>query len=331
MNPDELDQWLRKHTESEEHYLAHDAAYIAERQKEVVGIDDGMMRVPLRAKILTGGNRFIFKKPSRFLDYPEHVHDWVELEYMYAGSCVHHLNGTPVRLAEGQSILVDQNTRHKVPLLGEDQILLNLFFGPETIPSLVGQLPSSQSVVADFLSNTLSQTARKDSYIHFASEDSWRLRALVEGFCCDYLDGGPDQNELLSHVFQLIMFELIHLCRNGKSSASLESSRTASILPALHLIEERYQDITLEEAASELGLSPAYLSRLLKKQTGSSFQRLLTRQRMSEATRLLSLNIFSVTEVAERVGYNNVTFFYRKFQEEFGCSPGAWREQHPNG
>ena len=126
MNPDELDLWLRKHTESEEHYLAHDAAYIAKRQKEVVGIDDGMMRVPLRAKILTGGNRFIFKKHSRFLDYPEHVHDWVELEYMYAGSCVQHLNGTPVRLAEGQSILVDQNTRHKVPLLGEDQILLNL-------------------------------------------------------------------------------------------------------------------------------------------------------------------------------------------------------------
>ena len=46
---------------------------------------------------------------------------------------------------------------------------------------------------------------------------------------------------------------------------------------------------------------------------------------MSEATRLLSLNLFSVTEVAERVGYSNVTFFYRKFQEEFGCSPGAWR------
>lgn len=74
-----------------------------------------------------------------------------------------------------------------------------------------------------------------------------------------------------------------------------------------------------------MGVSPAYLSRLLKQQCGSSFQRLLTHQRMSEAARLLDLGTTSVTEVAHRVGYNNVTFFYRKFQEEFGCSPGTWR------
>ena len=331
MDPDELDRWLRKHTASEERYLAHDEAYIEKRREEVGGLDDGMMRVPLQAKILTGGNRYLFKKHSRFLDYPEHVHDWVELEYMYAGSCVQHLNGTPIELNEGQALLVDQNTRHKVPLLGEDQILLNLFFGPETIPSLVGQLPTSQSIVSDFLSNTMSLSARKDSYIHFASEDSWQLRALVEGFCCDSMEGISDQDERLSHVFQLIMLELIRLCRDGRSSASLESPHQASVLPALRLIEERYRDITLEETASELGLSPAYLSRLLKKQTGSSFQRLVMRQRMSEAARLLSLQLYSVTEVAEQVGYSNVTFFYNKFQEEFGCSPGAWREQHHIG
>ena len=46
---------------------------------------------------------------------------------------------------------------------------------------------------------------------------------------------------------------------------------------------------------------------------------------MSEAARLLDLGTTSVAEVARLVGYNNVTFFYRKFQEEFGCSPGAWR------
>lgn len=328
MDPDELDAHLRKHSTSEERYLAHDSAYLVQRLGAVSRQEDGMLCVPV-TPAFGEGHRFGFKKHSRFNDYPEHVHDWVELEYMYAGSCVQHLNGTPIGIREGQALLVDQNTRHKVPELGEDQILLNLFFGPATIPSLLDQQDGAHSVVADFLANTMSRTARKDSYILFESEDSWRLKMLVQLFCCNYLEGIAD--ERLTPVFQLIMDELIDLCQHGKSSASLESAHQISVLPALQAIEERYQDITLEEISSEMGVSPAYLSRLLKKQTGSSFQRLLTRQRMSEAARLLALGASSVTEAAHRVGYSNVTFFYRKFQQEFGCSPGEWREEKQAG
>jgi AraC-like DNA-binding protein len=327
MDPQELDAWLRQHTESEERYLAHDDAYLRERLERIGSTEGGSLRVPLGSILFQEGRRFFFKKHSRFNDYPEHVHDWVELEYMYSGSCVQYLNGMPLEVKEGQALLVDQNTRHKVPELGEDQILLNLIFGPETIPSLLGQLDAGASVVTGFLTNTLSRSARKDSYILFASEGSWRLRTLVQLFCCDILEEDTYLDERLTAVFHLIMMELIHLCQKGKSSASLEDSRQISVLPALQAIEGRYPDITLEEIASEMGVSPAYLSRLLKKQTGSSFQRLLTRQRMSEAARLLSLGTSSVTEVANHVGYSNVTFFYRKFQDEFGCSPGEWREQ----
>lgn len=327
MDPQELDAWLRHHTESEERYLAHDESHLKARLKRAGTNEDGLVRVPLGTTLFDAGRRFFFKKHSRFNDYPEHVHDWVELEYMYSGSCVQHLNEVPLEVKEGQALLIDQNTRHKVPKLGEDQILLNLIFGPETIPSLLEQLSAGSSIVTDFLTNTLSHSARKDSYILFKSEDSWRLRTLVQLFCCDILEDGTYVDDRLTAVFHLIMMELIRLCQEGRSSASLEASSQISVLPALQAIEERYPDITLDEIASEMGVSPAYLSRLLKKQTGSSFQRLLTRQRMSEAARLLSLRTSSVTEVAHRVGYSNVTFFYRKFQQEFGCSPGEWREQ----
>lgn len=326
MDPEELDAYLRHHTESEERYLAHDGSYLAAQLRKVGCQEGGTFRVPMGNLLFNEGHRFAFKKHSRFNDYPEHIHDWVELEYMYAGTCVQHLNGMPIEVKEGQALLVDQNTRHKIPELGEDQILLNLIFGPETIPSLLEQLHGNTSVVSDFLANSMAHSARKDSYILFEGEGSWRLRTLVQLFCCDFLEGGAYLDERLTPIFQLIMMELIGLCQEGKSSASLEQAHQISVLPALQAIEEHYADLTLEEVASEMGVSAAYLSRLLKKQTGSSFQRLLARQRMSEAARLLALGTSSVTDVAHRVGYSNVTFFYRKFQQEFGCSPGEWRE-----
>lgn len=249
---------------------------------------------------------------------------------MYAGSCVQHLNGMPIEVKEGQALLIDQNTRHKVPRLGEGQILLNLFFGADTIPALLEQLRSPHSIVYDFLANSMSQTARKDSFILFDTADSWKLRSLVVMFGCDFLEQENAADERLTPLFQLIMMELINLCQDGRS-ASLESARQISVLPALQAIEEHYADITLDRIALKMGVSPAYLSRLLKQQCGSSFQRLLTRQSMSEAARLLDLGTTSVTEVARHVGYNNVTFFYRKFQEEFGCSPGAWRMRRHAG
>ncbi len=107
---------------------------------------------------------------------------------MYAGSCVQHLNGMPIEVKEGQALLIDQNTRHKVPHLGEGQILLNLFFGADTIPALLEQLRSPHSIVYDFLANSMRQTARKDSFILFDAADSWKLRSLVVMFGCDFLE-----------------------------------------------------------------------------------------------------------------------------------------------
>ena len=48
---------------------------------------------------------------------------------------------------------------------------------------------------------------------------------------------------------------------------------------------------------------------------------------MFEAKRLLARQSLSVTEVAYRVGYNNVTFFYDVIRREVGCTPGEYRER----
>lgn len=321
MDPSELDAHLRQHSPSEERYLTGWVNPQIEDWLKSTG--DELPRVGFGQ--IQFKTHYPCKKHSRFNDYPEHVHSWVELEYMYSGSVVQQVMGLPLELKCGQCILLDQNTRHKIPRLGEDQILLNFMMSPDSIAELLKTIDLGTSVVSEFLVNSMRQTAKKDSYIFFDSTDSWRLRSLVEDFYCDSEDGGPYQDGRLESIVRLMLFELATLCRDGKSSASVEESDQISVLPALRLIERNYTTITLEEAAAEVGVSPTYLSRLLKKRTGSSFSRLVVRQRMSEAARMLDNPDVPVTEVAERVGYQNVTFFYRKFKAEFGVTPGEWR------
>lgn len=88
---------------------------------------------------------------------------------------------------------------------------------------------------------------------------------------------------------------------------------------------------SLEQLASNLGLHPRTLQRLLEKE-GETYATLLNRVRRELAVRYLSSSGRSVTSVAALTGYATPSSFARWFAAEFGMSPIAWRaaEQRPN-
>ncbi len=79
--------------------------------------------------------------------------------------------------------------------------------------------------------------------------------------------------------------------------------------------------IGLEELAASCGLSPGHLSRLLKKETGSTFTELLHHIRIGEAVRYLCSSNLKVYEIAEKVGFENPAYFYQIFKRVTGVSP----------
>ena len=75
---------------------------------------------------------------------------------------------------------------------------------------------------------------------------------------------------------------------------------------ALRYIEQHYQEeLSLESTASQLYLSPTYLSRLLKEKTNHGFQYWVNYFRIQKAKELLLEGCYKSYEVAELVGYNS--------------------------
>jgi len=100
------------------------------------------------------------------------------------------------------------------------------------------------------------------------------------------------------------------------------------VLVAQGYIDSHYgePDLTLEKVASEVQVSPGYLSRLLKRETGFSFVDYLTRVRITRAVQLMSDPAVKVYEVAEAVGYQSQHYFSRAFKRVFGRSPVEYRK-----
>jgi two-component system, response regulator YesN len=112
------------------------------------------------------------------------------------------------------------------------------------------------------------------------------------------------------------------------SEVSSRSGHQNLVLLAQRYIDAHYRTpaLSLEEVAASTQISPGYLSRLLKRETGFSFVDYLTRVRITRAMEIMNNPAVKVYEVAEAVGYQSQHYFSRAFKRVFGRSPVEYRK-----
>lgn len=92
-------------------------------------------------------------------------------------------------------------------------------------------------------------------------------------------------------------------------------------------IVESGTTVRIRDLALEFHLSPSYLQRLFKHQTGMSMGEWLNEQRLQRAATLLANSYMSVKEVAYTIGYEHPSSFIRAFERRFTQAPARYRKQ----
>lgn len=82
---------------------------------------------------------------------------------------------------------------------------------------------------------------------------------------------------------------------------------------------------TMRDVASSVHLNPSYFSVLFKEEIGMTFSEYVTRRRLQRAKEMLLRTRLTVTEIAERVGYQSAKHFTKMFRQYEGASPGDFR------
>ncbi len=93
-----------------------------------------------------------------------------------------------------------------------------------------------------------------------------------------------------------------------------------------YLAQNYQRDVTLEEVANLVRLSPNFFSRYFKKATGRRFIDFVIRLRISKACERLETTEDSITNICYEVGYANVANFNRQFLKIKGMTPREYRE-----
>ena len=94
-------------------------------------------------------------------------------------------------------------------------------------------------------------------------------------------------------------------------------------------VRKHYREkLYLDEIAGSLGLSPGYLSKLFKKETGMCLQDYINEERVVRAANLLVYSELPLAEIADYVHFPNQSYFGKIFKKYKGMTPRAWRERY---
>jgi len=152
----------------------------------------------------------------------------------------------------------------------------------------------------------------------------WLLRTMRdEGARADK----PLDAWVLRHLLSLILAEVVRAEPLGTPT-----STPPLVTGAMRFIAERcLEPVSLADVAMAVQRTPSHVASSVKAATGKSVQTWIIEGRMAEAQRRLMHTEESLDEIAERVGYADITHFIRLFRRTYGQTPAAWRRLHRGG
>lgn len=90
-------------------------------------------------------------------------------------------------------------------------------------------------------------------------------------------------------------------------------------------IKER---ITIEDIADYLDVSPSYLSRLFKRETGQSVSAYIREKKIDVAKNLLRFSDYSLIEISNRLSFSSQSHFIQQFKDVVGVTPKKYRDDN---
>lgn len=267
-------------------------------------------------------NTYLCSIPKDFPQVPLHWHAELELIVIKKGrGCVSAdlekrsvTSGDIVLIRPGQLHSIEQEPGHvmeyeniilKPQLLmsGEDDLCAVRFI----VPFINGDLPS-ETFLTPALSyyKDLSECIRQIDLLCGTRTEAYQL--AVKGL-------------LFQFFFLLISNSQKKETAPASQTKSLEKMKTI-----LKYVEEHYAErITIDDMASLTYYSRSHFMKFFKQHMGAGFIEYLNDYRLTMAERLLKSSDRSVLEVAEKSGFDNLSYFNRIFKRKYGVSPGKWR------
>ncbi len=280
-------------------------------------------------KLLKKGRLIEIRPHTRFVHFPTHSHNYVELVYMVSGETHHILNGKDsLTLKAGELLFLNQNATQEILPASEEDIAVNFILLPEFFDDALQMIPEGD-LLRDFLISTLSPDSSFLTYLHFPASDILPVQNLMENmiYTLLYQESETIINSMNRTTMGLLLQTLsVYMSRVNEGTPSQYEQNL--LLTVLKYIDSHYKHGSLEAISAQTSQPSYYISKLLKKHTKKNFKEQLLTRKMQQAAYLLTHTTLTIEDIYSYIGYDNSSYFYRKFKEIYSMSPRDYRLQN---
>ncbi len=274
-------------------------------------------------KLLEAGKMIQVRPHTRFVYFPRHTHNYIEVIYMCSGSTHHVINGEDVILEQGELLFLSRKAVQEIYPAGENDIAVNFIVLPEFFEYGLNMMEPEENLLRSFVIDCLRGENEAAGYLHFKVADVLPVQNLVENLIWTVWNRQPNRRRTNQATMGLLFLQLMN-CMD-KLETDENAGQQKLMISVLSYIENNYKDGELTSLAESLHYDVYWLSREIKRRTGKTYTELVQAKRLSQAAFLLASTGMSVADVAASVGYDNISYFHRIFQRKFGVTPRTYR------
>lgn len=166
---------------------------------------------------------------------------------------------------------------------------------------------------------------RTDSYIYFPAftATGTKSRHIYNSIiaCTEHHARGTHTGQkLLECEFLKILLRLAEITERAQQDHPLPSALNRMII---HIKKSLTQPLGLEEICRAVGISPSYASRLFKQYMNTTVTEYINSEKLYYACELMTETGMNLTEIAEYLGYCDVSYFSKRFKRKFGKAPSV--------
>lgn len=274
--------------------------------------------------MLDKGKLIDIRPHTRFLQFPKHKHNYIEIIYMCEGITTHIIDGEhKITLEQGDLLFLNKNSLHEIMPASINDIAINFIVLPEFFD--VGfRMMNEENAVRDFLIGSLKQTTSDNNYMHFKLKDVIPAQNLIENMVWSLLNKQVDNRQIIQTTMGLLLLELLRNTEKMEQQDHNQYERKL-VFTVLRQIEENYRNVNLSQLAEEYNQPIYYLSKLVKQSTGQTFKELLQAKRLNQASYFLTSTKLSIADIISAVGYDNTSYFHRVFKDKYHVTPKEYR------
>lgn len=269
---------------------------------------------------------YVADRHKKEFDYPIHIHDVLELNFVANAAGARRVVGDSSEVIDNLDLVLitSPDLEHvweqyecKSEDIHEVTVQFRLNFDLDTSSFRF----SSYKSIYDMLIRAQRGLAFPPEAIMLVYHRLARLSSIEEGFIA--------VQEFFSILYELSKFDDARELASSSFAKVEVVSESKRILKVKNYIDEHYKDdLSLEQLADIVGMTPTAFSRYFKQRTAKNISEYIVDIRLGHAARLLVDTSDSVSEICWATGFNTLSNFNRLFRKRKGCSPTEFREKY---